>query len=134
MSNSENNKEIVRSWIDALNRNDTAAVLAIYADDIHITTMGNTLISGRYGPADVKTFVTSVLDVFPQGLKFTVGSMTAEDDRVSVEAVGEGEHVSGKTYLQHYHFLVTVAGGRISELKEYLDTEHVTDVLCGGKK
>ena len=130
----EQNKDIIRQWISALNGNDTAAVLAMYSDDIHITTMGNTLISGRYGPEQVKTFVSGVLDVFPKGLNFTVHSMTAEDDRVSVEATGEGVHVSGCAYQQHYHFLATIADGRIKELKEYLDTELVTDVLCGGKK
>ena len=30
--------------------------------------------------------------------------------------------------------LITVRDGRIFECREYMDTEHVTDVICGGKR
>lgn len=52
--------------------------------------------------------------------------------RVAVEATGRGRHVSGKDYLNHYHFLFTWRDGKLLELKEYMDTEAVTEVLCGG--
>ena len=46
----------------------------------------------------------------------------------------EGEHVSGQTYSNEYHFLFEFSGGKLRRLKEYMDTERVTDVLCGGQR
>ena len=58
--------------------------------------------------------------------------MTAEDDRVAVEATSDGMHVSGMPYSNHYHFLFTWRDGKLLELKEYMDTQLVTEVICGG--
>lgn len=134
MSSSQANKQIVQDWIDALNSKDTQKVLSIYADDIHIITMGKTLISGEYGPAQVTQFVTGVLEVFPEGLSFTLHGMIAEGDQVAVEATAKGMHISGAMYEQDYHFVITIKDGQISRLKEYLDTEVVTQVICGGQR
>ena len=128
------NKKLVNAWAAALSANDTGALLRLYAEDIHITTMGHTLISGTYGPEQVKAFVHSVLDVFPKGLNMQIHSMTAEDDRVCVEATATGTHVSGVYYEQDYHFVFRICDGRIRRLTEYLDTEVVTDVICAGKR
>ena len=46
-------------------------------------------------------------------MKFTIHSMTAEDDRVAIEAESYGEHASGKTYNNHYHFLMRLRDGKI---------------------
>ena len=76
----------------------------------------------------------AIYEVFPQGLQFTVLDMVAEGDKVAVEAVSEGEHASGQTYSNEYHFLFEFRDGKLLRLKEYMDTEMVTDVLCGGQR
>ena len=60
--------------------------------------------------------------------------MVAEGEKVAVEATCEGEHVSGQTYSNEYHFLFQFRDGKLVKLKEYMDTELVTDVLCGGQR
>ena len=60
--------------------------------------------------------------------------MTAEDDRVAVEAESEGTHVSGVRYQNYYHFLFILKDSKVLLLKEYMDTEKVTDILCGGQR
>src|SRR3546814_2838324 len=60
--------------------------------------------------------------------------MTAEDDRVAVEAESEGAHVSGATYRNQYHFFMRFRDGKLTQFKEYMDTERVTDILCGGQR
>jgi hypothetical protein len=65
---------------------------------------------------------------------FRILNMTAEDDRVAVEAVSSGDHVSGQHYANHYHFLFVVRDGKIAVMKEFMDTEMVTDVICGGRR
>jgi uncharacterized protein (TIGR02246 family) len=128
------NKQLVQAFFDALNRNDSAALLDAYADDGRCVTMGNTLISGSYGKAQIREYAAGVLQVFPQGIRFDILAMTAEGERVAVEAESAGLHVSGTPYSNQYHFLFRFRDGKVVEFKEYMDTEKVTDILCGGQK
>jgi ketosteroid isomerase-like protein len=73
-----------------------------------------------------------ILDAFPDGLRFRIRSMTAEDDRVAVEAESEGVHASGRPYRNQYHFLMVIRDGKVRQLKEYLDTMHAQEVLVEG--
>ena len=134
MSVEQINKDKVRQFFEALNRADGAALFEAYADDGRCITMGNTLISGSYGRAQIKDYAAGILQVFPQGIRFTITGITAEGERVAVEAESDGLHVSGRRYANQYHFLFRFREGRIVEFKEYMDTEQVTEVLCGGQK
>ena len=128
------NKKLVETFFDTLNRGDVPALVASYAEDGRLTTMGNTLISGTYTRAQIQQAAGGIFEVFPQGLHFTIKAMTAEGDRVAVEAESDGLHVSGKRYGNQYHFLFRFRDGKVVELKEYMDTERVTDILCGGQR
>jgi uncharacterized protein len=134
MSETERNRQLSLDFIDAIGRNDVPAIVAAYADDGRVTTMGNTLISGTFTKDQIVAAADQVLAMFPEGLNFTVHSIVAEGDRVAVEAESLGRHASGKTYNQKYHFLMQWRDGQLVHLKEYMDTEHVTDVLCGGRR
>ena len=77
----------------------------------------------------VSPVLVSIFNIFPEGLIFTLYGMTAEDDRVALEAESHGVHKSGKQYNNHYHFLFRIRDGKIAEIKEYADTAHARDVL-----
>lgn len=134
MSECDLNKKLTRAFIDAIGRGDAQQIADTYADDGHLHTMGRTLISGTYDKATIREFAGRVLESFPNGIDYTIHHMTAEDDRVAVEATGEGIHVSGKPYKNHYHFLFVWRDGELIQLKEYMDTELVTEVICGGQR
>jgi len=134
MTDIEDNKRLAKELVDAMNRSDTQWFLDNYADDVLVWTMGNTMISGKYNKAQVAGFADSIFDVFPNGIKFTIHGMVAEGDAVAMETESMGEHVSGKRYNNFYHMLVKFRDGKITLLKEYLDTELVTDVLAGGQR
>jgi uncharacterized protein len=53
---------------------------------------------------------------------------------VAVEAHSLGRHVSGVTYSNQYHFLFVFRAGRVVLLREYMDSERVTAILCGGQR
>ena len=54
---------------------------------------------------------------------------------MAVEAESRGDHVSGQVYNNLYHFLFEFDdAGKLKVLKEYMDTERVTEVLCGGQR
>jgi ketosteroid isomerase-like protein len=134
MSTVENNREATLAFFDALQTGDGERIAGFYAEDGRVVTMGNTLISGVRSKSDIRQFAGGVLEAFPAGLIFSVHTLTAEENRVAVEASSRGVHVSGASYQNHYHFLFTWRDGKLVELKEYMDTEVITDVLCGGAR
>ncbi|MFT5032436.1 MAG: ketosteroid isomerase-like protein [Bermanella sp.] len=130
----DDNKQRVLQFFEALNAADGERIAAAYAPDGTCWTSGNTLISGVLSRDQIVAGAAAVLDVFPQGLAFTVHAMTAEGERVAVEAESKGLHVSGFEYKNSYHFLFEFRDGKLLRLKEYMDTEVITDVLCGGQR
>ena len=134
MHNTESNKALVTTFFDALNRGDVAHIVDAYAADGCVQTMGNTLISGVFSRDQIAASAGGIFEVFPEGLTFTATGMIAEGDKVAVEATSEGQHVSGQIYSNDYHFLFEFRDGKLLRLKEYMDTERVTDVLCAGQR
>lgn len=130
MTDPSANKAIARKFFEYLQAGDAAGLLSIYADDFTCWTAGSLPFSGTHPRDEVAAMVTGVASVFPKGWTFTVRGMTAEGERVAVEAECLGEHVSGKTYAQRYHFLFVIRDGKIHEMREYFDTMHANDVLC----
>jgi ketosteroid isomerase-like protein len=128
------NLAAVHAFFDAMNAGDVAGIVDAYAEDGTCTTMGRTLISGTFDKPTVAMAAGRIFEAFPQGIAFTVHSMTAQDDRVAVEASSRGMHVSGREYRNQYHFLARLRGGKLTEWKEYCDTEAITEVLCGGQR
>lgn len=126
------NKRLVEELFAALSRADSAAVDRMYGEDFTLWTSGTLPFSGTFDKAQSMKNMGLVLGLFPQGLRFTVQAMTAEGDRVAVEAESDGVHVSGKRYHNRYHFLVVIREGKVRQLKEYMDTAHAHDVLLSG--
>ena len=134
MSKETSNKALVKQFFHALNTGDVERIVDAYADDGCVQTMGNTLISGISNKEQIAAAAGGIFDVFPKGLRFEIDDMVAEGEKVAVEARSEGEHVSGKIYSNEYHFLFQFRDGKLLQLKEYMDTEQVTDILCGGQR
>jgi ketosteroid isomerase-like protein len=128
----EENKRIARDFIAALSRADTNWVLEHYADDMRMWTAGSLPFSGVHTKDEIRGLMDGILGAFPEGLEFAVKTLTAEEDRVAIEAESRGVHVSGKPYRNEYHFLMRIRDGEIVEFKEYLDTLHANEVLLGG--
>lgn len=128
------NKAVVERFFRAMNEGDVGSIVNAYAEDGCLQTMGSTLISGVYTKAQVNAAAGTIYAAFPQGLSFTVVDMVAEGDKVAVEATSEGMHASGQLYTNEYHFLFILQDGKVLRLKEYMDTERVTDILCGGQR
>jgi hypothetical protein len=126
------NKGLARRFVDAISRADVDAIVSAYAPDGTCWTAGTMPISGTFTVDQIAAASRGVLTVFPEGLRFTIRAMTAEGERVAIEAESYGKHVSGKVYNNHYHFVLRARGGKIVEWREYMDTMHANEVLCGG--
>jgi ketosteroid isomerase-like protein len=134
MNSIEANKDTVTRFFDALNAGDTRAIVNAYADDGCVETKGTTLISGVFNKEQIAASAGAIFEVFPKGLSFEITGMVAEGEKVAVEATSRGEHISGQIYSNEYHFLFEFRDGKLLRLKEYMDTEQVTDVLCAGQR
>jgi ketosteroid isomerase-like protein len=68
--------------------------------------------------------------LFDGPMTITETGITAEGDRVAMEAKSDGLLVSGKRYSNIYHFLFVFApDGRLREVKEHMNTAHFTETL-----
>ena len=128
----EANKQTARDFMDAMSSGEAERILALYSDDVTIWTAGSLPFSGNHDRAAAAALCAGLLGAFPDGLEFSIKAMTAEGERVAIEAEGLGTHANGKVYHQHYHFLLVIQDGKIRQMKEYFDTELARGVLMGG--
>jgi hypothetical protein len=72
-----------------------------------------------------------LLGLVPAGIQIQPLTLTAEGDRVCLEAKSTASATNGKKYNNDYHFLMYFTPeGKIKQVKEYLDTQHAFDVFC----
>jgi ketosteroid isomerase-like protein len=93
--------------------------------------LGDNSIGGTRTKQEIVDFAQGILSAFPDGIKFNITGITAENERVAVEVSGEAIHASGKNYNNKYHFLLKIKNGKILELKEYMDTQLAAKILLG---
>lgn len=121
----EANKQTVLAFIASLSRGEL--------DPSLLTDDAVWWIPGR-GTIDRKTFqgiVEAVNALFTGPATMTVTAVTAEDDRVAVEASGHADLKDGRVYDNTYHFLFYLQGGRIREAREH-NNSVVPAALFGG--
>lgn len=126
----EENKRIVLGFFENFSSGNVDAALAAMADTATWWIAGNFPLSGTKTKKEFAELLKGVGSAMPEGIKITPKGITAEGDRVAVEAESYGKHVNGKVYHNQYHFLIEVRDGKIQVVREYLDTMHANDVLC----
>ena len=67
--------------------------------------------------------------VFDGPYRYTVESLTAEDNRVAAEVKGEGMLVTGEAFANEYLFLLHIRDGKIATLREFFDVRPVQEQL-----
>jgi ketosteroid isomerase-like protein len=127
------NKQIALSFLHAIEEQDADKIANLLTDDAEYWIPGQPHfpVAGRRSKAEAKAFFAMAKQILNPGFRFTVKSMTAEDDRVSLEASGVGLARNGKTYDNTYHFLFRMRDGKICYVAEYMDTQHVAEVFRG---
>ncbi len=128
MSTADNKALVTKFW-DAFSTSKFDTALGMLSDDATWWVAGTTALSGKYTKPEFEVLLGNVAGNAPQGIKVTPKQLTAEDNRVSVEAESYAEISNGKTYRNIYHFMMECHDGKISAVREYLDTEHVTEVF-----
>ena len=80
--------------------------------------------AGLYAKDKIARLFYGMVKRLKNGLKMTPRGVVAEGDRIAVEVVSEGDLVNGRLYRQEYHMLLEFREGKISAVREYLDTQH----------
>lgn len=127
----EDNKKLAKEFLAALSRADTEWVKEHYAEELQFWTAGSLPFSGPSNKAQSLEGMPQVLGLFPDGIEFEIKAMTAEGDRVAIEATSRGMTFRGDLYEQQYHFLMRARDGQILAFREYMDTELARKILVG---
>ena len=125
-------KTVLRAYLDALTRGDLEAMADSFAEDALWHLHGTLPMSGtKRGRAEIMAFLTSAGPLYEPGTqRFTFGAVTAEGDRAVLEWRVEGvATATGRRYDNEYCGVFTISGGRIVEVREYLDSLHAAEIL-----
>ena|SRR5713101_1861939 len=130
---SEANKQLVLSFFENFSGGRAEAFLAQMADTATWWVAGkpdSLPLASTKTMARFAEMIKGIEAMFPEGLRLIPKALTAEGDRVAVEAESYGETVDGKAYNNLYHFL-EVCDGKIHAVKEYTDCLHAKEVVLG---
>ena len=133
MSGESSPEELVRAYYADISAGRFAEAAARLAPDATtwILGEGHWPLGGYHDLSSLKEIHALVQERFPDGLKVMIKALTVEGERVAVEAETLGTRIDGKVYNNHYHYLIVVRSGLISKRREYLDTIHAREMLCG---
>lgn len=127
----EANKQLVRDTWGAVSAGDVDGFMRRLADDVTWTFFGTHRFAGTFKGRDelVKQLFAPLGAELADGIKVHIDSLTAEGDRVVMEARGEALTKSGQSYNNNYCIVVTLREGKVAQVREYLDSELVTAVF-----
>ena len=120
----ETNIQTVKDFFAAIGRGDRAALLALVADDFEWVIPGRDwplagTRRGHAGLADLLETASQTIETSTEPREFV-----AQGDRVLVMGVATGKiKATNKTFEDDWVFAITVRDGRLTHIREYLDTQ-----------
>lgn len=122
MTEGQDNRAIALRWVEASVSGDAAAARALFAPNCAVLIVGDMPFCGWM---DVDAFFNQTMILPLDGpIRFEVGDMVAEDDRVWFEAQSNARLTGGQDYRNVYIFQMRFRDGLIVEYKEFGDTLH----------
>ena len=121
----QQNVEIVKSFLAALGRRDKQGLLALSAEDMEWIIPGEDwpLAGTHRGHAGLKALLQraneKVETSYPQPPEFI-----AQGDRVLIIGFATGRiKATNRTFEDHWVFAITVQNGKVTNIREYIDTQ-----------
>ena len=119
------NVQIVKDFFAAIGRGDKQGLLALVAEDIEWIIPGEDwpLAGTHRGHAGLTEVLrkasVEVETTYPEPPEFV-----AQGDRVLVVGVATGKiKATNKTFEDHFVFVTTVRNGKLTNIREYIDTQ-----------
>lgn len=120
----EKNIQTVKDFLAAIGRGDRAAMLALAAEDIVWIIPGKDwplagTRHGHAGLADLLETASKSIETSTEPREFV-----AQGDRVLVAGFARGKIIATKkTFEDDWVFAITVRDGRLTSIREYIDTQ-----------
>jgi uncharacterized protein len=119
---SEQNKQVVLKFIEAMGKGDAAAAAPCLAPDAFTLAKG----FGKFAGVRHHDLILATIEAFtklvPGGMHPAIQSVTAEGDRVVAEFEGDATLFNGERYCNQYCMVFTLHDGRIKQVNEYFCT------------
>jgi len=125
----EQNKALAAAMIKAISGGDSEVIRKLVAKDCKCWITGfprDRLFSRDQMIAGARTIIEQHL---PAGFNLKMEGMTAEGERVAVEAEGRSHTISGKLYNNFSHFLFKFRDGQVIRWMEYTNPMHAVEVF-----
>ena len=120
----EKNVQTVKDFFAAIGRGDRGALLALVAEDIEWIIPGKDwplagTHRGHAGLADLLETASKSIETSTEPREFV-----AQGERVLVVGFASGKmKATNKTFEDHWIFAITVREGRLTNIREYVDTQ-----------
>lgn len=120
----EQNIQSVKDFFAAISRGDKEGLLTLVAEDLEWVIPGeNWPLAGTYrghaGLADLLETASSSIETSTEPREFV-----ALGDRVFVVGFASGKiKATNKMFRDHWIFAITVQAGRLTRIREYIDTQ-----------
>ncbi|HEX3983024.1 MAG TPA: nuclear transport factor 2 family protein [Acidisoma sp.] len=120
----EKNVQTVKDFFAAIGRGDKEGLLALAAEEIEWIIPGEAwplagTRGGHAGLADLLETASKTLETFTEPREFV-----AQGDRVLVVGFARGKvKATNRTFEDHFVFAITVRDGRLTRIREYIDTQ-----------
>jgi hypothetical protein len=126
---SEQNKQVVLKFIEAMGKGDAVAAAPCLAPDAFTLAKGFGKFAGVRQHDLILATIKAFRKLVPAGMHPTVHSVTAEGERVVVEFEGNATLSNGESYNNQYCMVFTLRDGRIKQVNEYFCTILADKVL-----
>ena len=125
-------KDKARALLQASAAHDGPAFAALMHPDAIWWTLGKPHLFDHCGEKtrDEICAYMATPSIFNGGVEVQFGALTAEDDRVAIEAHCAGVLPDGREYTNLYHYLITFRDGLVWRVKEYLDTQAAAEFFA----
>ena len=120
----QENVQIVKDFFAAMGRGDEQALLTLSAEDIEWIIPGEWPLAGTHrrhaGLADLLQKASEMVETsYPGPPEFV-----AQGDRVLVVGFARGKiKATNRTFEDHWVFAITVRNGKLTNVREYIDTQ-----------
>ncbi|CUT09983.1 Ketosteroid isomeraserelated protein [Bradyrhizobium sp.] len=120
----ENNIQTVKDFFAAIGRGDGEALLAMVTEDIEWVIPGEGwplagTHRGHEGVTDLLETASKSVETSTEAREFV-----AQGDRVLVVGLAKGKiKATNKTFRDDWVFAITVRNGRLTNIREYVDTQ-----------
>ncbi|GAB3377833.1 nuclear transport factor 2 family protein [Spongiibacter taiwanensis] len=104
-------------------------IRSYFTDDARWRVVEGCPLSGDYAIADLVSAMGRVFGLYKYPPRFRIEHVTAEENRVAIYCRSSSELIDGSPVDNEYHFLMLFKGGLIDEVREFLNTARVIEIM-----